>query len=274
MHRNERFSTDYLQKIETLLQILFPYILNKHKEMPVETKELNKSVAYFLKKCLSLIDRGFVFKLINQYMEKFNPGDPRLLQEYKFAFLEIICNHEHYVAFNLPIQPTKLSPKNRSPDFAQDFTLSEEFKKHHFVVALLLQEVKTSLNEMTHIRKVALNTLRDLLAKHELDDRYQDKGQLHRIALIYVPWLTIVLENSNRLDNVVTAGCGKTGLEAETNGVRHRISASSSSFMFGKSSAASDATPRSHRFTLHIDKDSPMHIRNSAFFDAIAGQCK
>lgn len=265
MHRHERFSTDYLQKIETLMQILIPYILNKYKEMPVETKELNKSIAHFLKKSLSLMDRGFVFKLINIYMDKFNPGDPRLLQEYKFAFLEIICNHEHYVAFNLPIQQNKLSPKNRSPDSFQEFSLSEEFCKHHFVVALLLKEIKTSLNEVTHIRRIALNTLRDLLAKHELDDRYQNKGQLNRIALIYMPWLGIVLENLHRLD---------TGEKSDGHdSIVNRIS-SSSSYMFGKSSVTSDATPRSHRFTLHIDKDSPMHIRNSAFFEAIAGQCK
>lgn len=149
---------------------------------------------------MSLIDRGFVFKLINNYMDRFNPGDPRLLQEYKFSFLEIVCSHEHYISFNLPIQHTRLSPRNKSPDAVQESTLSEEFCKHHFIVGLLLQEVRTSLNEVAHIRKIALNTLKSLVAKHELDDRYQSKGQMHRIALIYLPWLSIVLENLNRLD--------------------------------------------------------------------------
>lgn len=200
-------------------------------------------------------------------MDKFNPGDPRLLQEYKFSFLEIICSHEHYISLNLPIQHTKLSPRNKSPDSFQEFTLSEEFCKHHFIVGLLLQEIKTSLNEVTHIRKIALNTLKNLIAKHELDDRYQSKGQMHRISLIYLPWLSIVLENLNRLDV-------KGGSEEEGNdSIINRIS-SSSSYLFGKSSTASECTPRSHRFTLHIDKDSPMHIRNSAFFEAIAGQCE
>lgn len=199
-------------------------------------------------------------------MDKFNPGDPRLLQEYKFSFLEIICSHEHYISLNLPIQHTKLSPRNKSPDSFQEFTLSEEFCRHHFIVGLLLQEIKTSLNEVTHIRKIALNTLKNLIAKHELDDRYQSRGQMHRISLIYLPWLSIVLENLNRLDV-------KGGNEEEGNdSIINRIS-SSSSYLFGKSSTASECTPRSHRFTLHIDKDSPMHIRNSAFFEAIAGQC-
>lgn len=199
-------------------------------------------------------------------MDKFSPGDSRVLQEYKFNFLEIISNHEHYISFNLPIQYSKLSPRNKSPDNTQDFTLSEEFCKHHFLVGLLLQEVRTSLNEVTHIRKTSLNTLKSLIAKHELDDRYQNKRQMSRIALIYLPWLTVVLENLSRLD--VKGEIDEEG----NNSIVNRMS-SSSSFLFGKSSA-SECTPRSHRFTLHMDKDSPMHIRNSTFFDAIAGQCK
>lgn len=200
-------------------------------------------------------------------MDKFNPGDPRVLQEFKFTFLEIICNHEHYVSFNLPIQQSKLSPRNKSPDPLDELTLTENFCKHHFIVALLLEEVKTSLNEVTYIRRIALNSLRNLIAKHELDDRYQNKGKMGRIALIYFPWLSITIENFNRLT-----------LEEEQNeegggdSLINRMS-SSSSYLFGKSSA-SECTPKSHRFTLHLDKDSPMHIRNSAFFDAIAGQCE
>ncbi|CAG9862855.1 unnamed protein product [Phyllotreta striolata] len=265
MHRHERFPNDFLAKIECLMQILMPYIINKHKEMPVETKELNKSMANFLKKCLSLSDRGFIFKIIKSYMDKFNPGDVKVLQEYKFDFLEIICNHEHYISFNLPIQYNKLSPRNKSPDNTHEFTLSEEFCKHHFIVGLLLQEVKMSLNEMTPVRRIALNALRNLIAKHELDDRYENKRQMSRIALIYLPWLAVVLENINRLD-----AKGANDDDDGDAGVANRMS-SSSSFLFGKSSA-SECTPRSHRFTLHIDKDSPVHVRNSSFFEAIAGQ--
>lgn len=201
------------------------------------------------------MDRGFVFKTINAYMDRFNPGDPRVLQEFKFAFLEIMCSHEHYVIFNLPIQISKLGPKSRSPDHLREFTLSEEFCRYHFLVALLLQEIKTSLNEVTHIRRIALATLRDLTAKHELDDRYQHKGQLGRVALLYIPWLSVVLENLTRL----------SGEKAEESASRMSGSAS---FLCGKS----DSTARSRRFTLHLDKDSPAHLRNSAFFEAIAGQ--
>ncbi|KAF5283763.1 hypothetical protein FQA39_LY17201 [Lamprigera yunnana] len=262
MLRNERFSVDFYQRIEQMLEVILPYILSKYKDMPIETRELNQSVAEFLKKCLSLLDRGFVFKLINIYMEKFNPGDPKILQEFKFAFLEIICSHEHYISLNLPIQQSRINSKNHTPDYIQEYCLSSEFCKHHFIVALLLLEMKTSLNEVTHIRKSALSILRDLMAKHELDNRYGNKGQMNRIALIYIPWLSIVLENLSRLDVIEKLD------DSLTTSIINRIS-SSNSYLFNKSSASD--TPR-HRFTLHIDKSSPMNLRNSAFFDAIAGQ--
>ncbi|XP_066143426.1 dedicator of cytokinesis protein 9 isoform X2 [Euwallacea fornicatus] len=264
MQRHERFPTDYLNQLESLSQVLISYILNKYKETPLETKELNKNLANFFKRCLSLIDRGFVFKLIKWYMDKFNPGDPRVLQEIKFAFLEVVCNHEHYVAFNLPIQQSRLSPRNKSPDPLDELSLSETFCKHHFIVALLLEEVKLSLNEVTYVRRIGLTTLRNLVAKHEFDDRFQNKGQMGRVAMIYLPWLGIAIENINRIS------LEEQGDEGAVDSLVNRMS-SSSSYLFGKSSA-SECTPKSHRFTLHLDKDSPMHIRNSAFFDAIAGQ--
>lgn len=49
MHRNERFSKEYHEKIRSLVEVIMPYLMNKYKEMPVETHELNKSLAQFLK---------------------------------------------------------------------------------------------------------------------------------------------------------------------------------------------------------------------------------
>lgn len=52
MVRNERFSENYQKKIEELLSALYPY-LQKYKEVPVETRQLNMSLAHFLKVCYS-----------------------------------------------------------------------------------------------------------------------------------------------------------------------------------------------------------------------------
>ncbi|XP_057325530.1 dedicator of cytokinesis protein 9 isoform X3 [Microplitis mediator] len=272
MHRNERFTKDYHDSITKLLQVLTPYLMNKYKDMPVETHELNKSLAQFLKKCLTFMDRGFVFSLINDYMDNFSPGDARTLQDFKFTFLQIICSHEHYVSFNLPMMQTRVTSK----DLMLEYCLSQDFCKYHFLVGLLLQEVKSSLNEVVQIRKVAIATLRDLLAKHELDDRYQNKGQLSRIAAIYIPWLGVVLENLHRLQSVYETDL-KTELKQNH---ANRLSSSSSNCLINKdpvNGVTVTDTPKSvHRFTLHLDSQSPirasMHLRDSTYFAAIAGQ--
>ncbi|XP_046469333.1 dedicator of cytokinesis protein 9 isoform X6 [Neodiprion pinetum] len=281
MHRNERFSKEYHKNIENLLDVIMPYLMKRYKEMPVETQELNKSLAHFLKKCLTFMDRGFVFRLINSYMDNFAPGDPRALHDFKFMFLQIICSHEHYVSFNLPMMQSRITSRDTetepdSDELMNEYCLSENFCKHHFLVGLLLQEVKTSLNEIVQIRKVAVATLRDLMAKHELDDRYQNKGQLSRIASIYIPWLGIVLENLHRLELVHDSTSKSEGKQNTS----IRIS-SSSSFLLNRDTNSNNttgtSTPRSmHRFTLNLDTQSPirvsMHLRDSTYFAAIAGQ--
>jgi len=60
-------------------------------------------------------------------------------------------------------------------DLKHDYILTEDFVKNHFLVGLLLTEVKTALNEIQDIRKFAITTLRNLLAKHSVDDRYSSK---------------------------------------------------------------------------------------------------
>lgn len=67
MRRNERFSVDFHQRIDSLSQVLTPYILNKYKEMPVETQELNKSLAYFFKVSM-LQNMPFKIKTLKSFL--------------------------------------------------------------------------------------------------------------------------------------------------------------------------------------------------------------
>ncbi|XP_044001761.1 dedicator of cytokinesis protein 9 isoform X3 [Aphidius gifuensis] len=275
MRRNERFPIDYHNAIKQLIQIVTPYLMNKYKDMPIETHELNKSLGLFLKKCLTFMDRGFVFSLINNYMDNFKPGDPKILHDFKFTFLQIICSHEHYILFNLPMIHTRLT---NNKDLMFEYCLSQDFCKHHFLVGLLLQEVKSSLNEVIQTRKIAITTLRDLLAKHELDDRYQNKGQLSRIASIYIPWLGIVLDNLNRFEIIEQQDPYKIEPKKQ-NG----ILSSSNSYLSNQLSSTTTTTTTDtpvksiNRFTLYVDTHqspirSSMHLRDSTYFAAIAGQ--
>ncbi|XP_062142362.1 LOW QUALITY PROTEIN: dedicator of cytokinesis protein 9 [Drosophila sulfurigaster albostrigata] len=277
MLRNERFPKEYADRVEQLIKVLVPYIVTRYEDLGEETQQLNRSLARFVRQCLSYMDRGFVFKLIRFYMEQFTPGNARVLHEYKFNFLQEICQHEHYVPLNLPFV---LNPKNRPPELLQHFTLSEQFCRQHFLSGLLLQELKSSLNEVGHVRRHALAIFKDLLAKHELDARYQQRGQLSRIALLYVPWLGIVMDNLQRIDDLAESGaCTPNGhVYADSASYTKRLSCSSS-YVFSKDSStfgSLTSTPRSkNRLTLHIDQPSPcrtsMHIKEHNYLAAIAG---
>lgn len=271
MHRNERFTDGYETKVESLFEILVPYLFSRNKDLPNETTTLNKNLSIFIKRCLTFMDRGFVFKLIRMYLDRFSSSDTRILHEYKFAFLQEVCSHEHYVPLNLPII---LSTTSRQPDIIQRFTLSEEFCRQHFLAGVLLQETKSALNEVGHIRKMALIALKELMAKHELDDRYQGKGQAARLAMIYIPWLGIVMENRSRIfDGVETRPVDSLSI------CTSRFS-TGGSFVFGRNSLAStnsimsaNSTPKL-RSRLH--QSSPCRtsllLRDTNYLAAIAGQ--
>ncbi|XP_043640417.1 dedicator of cytokinesis protein 9 isoform X1 [Drosophila teissieri] len=278
MLRNERFPKEYGDRVEQLIKALMPYITTRFEDLSEETHLLNRSLAKFVRQCLSYMDRGFVFRLIRCYMAEFAPGNPRILHEYKFNFLQEICQHEHYVPLNLPFV---LNPKNRPPEMMQHFTLSEQFCRQHFLSGLILQELKSSLNEVGHVRRHALGIFKDLLAKHELDNRYQQKGQLSRIALLYVPWLGVVMDNIHRIDDLAESGaCTPNGhVYADSASYTKRLSCSSS-YVFSKDSStfgSLTSTPRSkNRLTMHCDQASPyrtsVHMKEHNYLAAIAGQ--
>lgn len=282
MHRKERFPAEFCTRIESLFQVLVPYLFLRHKDLPLETQTLNKSLSVFIKRCLSYMDRGFVFKLIRLYIDRFSSADPRTLHDYKFTFLQEICSHEHYVSLNLPFL---LTPKNRPPDILQRFTLSKDFCRQHFIAGLLLQEVKSSLNEISPIRRMALKTLKELMHKHDLDDRYQNKGQMARIAMLYIPWLGIVLENRTRISdgqednkrNDTMSMCTSRYSTAGSFVFSHQDSMILSNT--ANSVLSQTSTPKSrNRLTLHIEHPSPsmyrtsMHLKDTNYLAAIAGQ--
>lgn len=60
-------------------------------------------------------------------------------------------------------------------DLKCDYTLSDEYRKNHYLAGLLLHELKMALNEPRDIRRIAILMLRNQLAKHAFDDRYTSK---------------------------------------------------------------------------------------------------
>ncbi|XP_061264353.1 dedicator of cytokinesis protein 11 isoform X5 [Bos javanicus] len=209
--RGQRFSEAYHHVLHSLLLAIIPHVTIRYAEIPDESRNVNYSLASFLKRCLTLMDRGFVFNLINDYISGFSPKDPKVLAEYKFEFLQTICNHEHYIPLNLPMAFAK--PKlQRVQDFFSfavdrltsvdsnlEYSLSDEYCKHHFLVGLLLRETSIALQDNYEIRYTAISVIKNLLIKHAFDTRYQHKNQQAKIAQLYLPFVGLLLENIQRL---------------------------------------------------------------------------
>ncbi|XP_062982156.1 dedicator of cytokinesis protein 9 isoform X4 [Elgaria multicarinata webbii] len=197
--RNQRFPASYHHAVETVVSMLMPHITQKYKDNHEASKNANHSLAVFIKRCFTFMDRGFVFKQINNYIGFFAPGDPKTLFEFKFEFLRVVCNHEHYIPLNLPM-PFGKGRIQRYQDLQLDYSLSDEFCKNHFLVGLLLREVGNALQEFRDIRQIAISVLKNLMIKHSFDDRYASRSHQARMATLYLPTFGLLIENAHRID--------------------------------------------------------------------------
>jgi hypothetical protein len=196
--RARRFTSEYTFALSSLVGTYILHIWQDHSK--THARSANRSLAHFVKECFTYMDRGSIFQLINRYLgpyesEEERPGlgekyDLAVLSEFKFEFLEIVCSHEHFIQMNLPFSVK---------DSEYDFTLSDDFCKRHFLVGLIQKEVVAALDYgEAPIRRQALRVLRNLLAKHDLDDRYDSK-MTSRIAALYLPFVMLSLEHISRL---------------------------------------------------------------------------
>ncbi|XP_077554523.1 dedicator of cytokinesis protein Ziz isoform X2 [Haemaphysalis longicornis] len=296
MQRHERFSREYHNRVQTLVQCLIPHIMQKHRDQRNETRQANQGLAHFLKKCFSLMDRGFVFKLINSYLERFKSGDEMELHCYKFDFLEIICSHEHFIALNLPSLKGAYSRghSKNSKDYEMEYRLSEEFCRSHFLVGALLLELRAALSEVQKVRQRAISVVCNLLAKHAFDDRYQGKAQQARIASLYLPLISVLLANINRFSTTAeqqqqqqqqqppsTAASVASAATSRTSPSRKMSKADSLSHAVNHAAMADDpGTPQSvasYRNSVAVDGPASLpgsgrHNRDSNYLSIIAGQ--
>ncbi|XP_030431080.1 dedicator of cytokinesis protein 10 isoform X10 [Gopherus evgoodei] len=205
--RTQRLPESFQAELDTLIMNLSDHVVWKYKDAPEETKNANHSIARFLKRCFTFLDRGFVFKMVNNYVSMFSSGDHKILYQYKFDFLQEVCHHEHFIPLCLPIRsaniPDSVTPSESTQEYhasdIPEYTLTNEFCHKHFLIGLLLREVGYALQEDQDIRHLALAVLKNLMAKHSFDDRYADQDKQAQIANLYMPLYGMLLDNLPRI---------------------------------------------------------------------------
>lgn len=81
-------------------------------------------------------------------------------------------------------------------DVNLEYSLTDEYCKHHFLVGMLLREASVALQDNYDIRYTAISVLKNLLIKHAFDNRYQHKVRhillafkckiFHKIQELYI----------------------------------------------------------------------------------------
>uniref|UniRef100_A0A1B0BZM0 Dedicator of cytokinesis protein 7 n=1 Tax=Glossina palpalis gambiensis TaxID=67801 RepID=A0A1B0BZM0_9MUSC len=222
--RKQRFPHQFTDDISTLVHLVTTKVVGYHSSEPKLAQSLNASLSFFIFDLFSIMDRGFVFGLIKTYYKVLiskNASIPDLMN-YKIDFLRIVCSHEHYVALNLPFatpyttisapcSPTPSTTSNHSItsyssiERALHADLSIDFRQQHFLVGLVLSDLATVLevpNPQLHGK--AIRCIRNLMTSHDLDPRYSDCESRARVASLYLPLLSIVMDAIPQLHQYLT----------------------------------------------------------------------
>ncbi|XP_064577647.1 dedicator of cytokinesis protein 10 isoform X10 [Zonotrichia leucophrys gambelii] len=205
--RTRRFPESFQAELDTLVMVLADHVVWKYKDALEETRNANYSTARFLKRCFTFMDRGFVFRMVNNYISMFGVGDSKTLHQFKFDFLQEVCHHEHFIPLCLPIRssniPDSVTPSESAQEYRTsdipEYTLTNEFCRKHFLIGVLLREVGFALQEDQDIRHLALAVLKNLMAKHSFDDRYAEPAKQAQIANLYMPLYGMLLDNMPRI---------------------------------------------------------------------------
>ncbi|XP_036277565.1 dedicator of cytokinesis protein 10 isoform X13 [Pipistrellus kuhlii] len=207
LSRAQRFPESYQNELDNLVMVLADHMIWKYKDALEETRRANHSIARFLKRCFTFMDRGFVFKMVNNYISMFSSGELKTLCQYKFDFLQEVCQHEHFIPLCLPIRsaniPDPLTPSESTQEVhasdMPEYSVTNEFCRKHFLIGILLREVGFALQEDQDVRHLALAVLKNLMAKHSFDDRYREPRKQAQIASLYMPLYGMLLDNMPRI---------------------------------------------------------------------------
>ncbi|XP_076145387.1 dedicator of cytokinesis protein 8 isoform X3 [Alosa pseudoharengus] len=224
--RQSRFSDRFKDDITTIVNVVTAEIgtsLVKQKETE-QAEKVNISLAFFLYDLMSLMDRGFVFRLVKSYCNQMSAKAVSMTTviSTRLEFLRILCSHEHYLNLSLYFSSPASAPASPCPSISSQtssscsfqeqkimamFDLSQEFKQQHFLTGLLLTELDAAL-EMEQdggkVQRKAINATYSLLCAHDLDHRCMRPEVRAKIAALYLPLVGVIIESINSLDFTVS----------------------------------------------------------------------
>eukprot|EP00049_Salpingoeca_infusionum_P004363 m.78395 g.78395 ORF g.78395 m.78395 type:complete len:1251 (-) comp12532_c0_seq4:230-3982(-) len=200
--RTDRFSMKHYENLLRLVHRLGRFVAGQAKVEHQVAMQLNSAVAQFVLALFDFADRGRCDALVESYVSALkNPvADASATAEVistvcRFEFIRQLCHYRYYLALNLPLPAQTMDEAVGVCD--------EAFKQKHFLAWVLLSNVQGAMNHRDiSLRTTAIATLREAIVAHESDVHFQGDELQGRIAALYFPLVTMVLEHSHRLWNI------------------------------------------------------------------------
>ncbi|CAB3399746.1 unnamed protein product [Caenorhabditis bovis] len=210
--RKIRFGENFLKNVETLCAMLTQEIINRSTTDFEEARSVSNALAYFLRDCFSIIDRSFVMRRIHNYLMAFSENMKRSttnneLLAIKLDFIRIIATYEHYLVINIlnevenesstTATPPKSSLGSKSTKIGPvNWNLTDASRSTHYLSGQVLTDLQDSINSgNVALCAKAIETIKELLQSHELDNRISESDSSAQVAHIYKPLVIIVLDN-------------------------------------------------------------------------------
>ncbi|KAF1748268.1 hypothetical protein GCK72_024735 [Caenorhabditis remanei] len=213
--RKIRFGDQFLKNVETLIEILAQEVITRHANDFEEAKMISNSLGYFLRDCFSIMDRTFVMKLVHKYLTAFSESMKKLahnneLLSIKIEFIRVVCSYEHYLIVNVlsDIDPPESTVTGAAPPVSSltgskgkrntlvSWTMNDSSRSTHYLSGQVMSDVKDAIaSGNTTLCAKAIETVKELLQSHELDNRISEGESAAQVANIYKPLVGIVLDN-------------------------------------------------------------------------------
>ena len=145
------------------------------------------SFPLFLVSLFPMLPPSLVFKMIFSFITNANHYETTKIV--KFTLLNIIANFQHYIPLNFPLEIEVESIDIYNTD------IMHLFWSRHFLSGLILNEINESIQGNATYRDQGITMLRNLLRKHEVDNRYQHNEVRKQLVGIYFPYILICSQN-------------------------------------------------------------------------------
>eukprot|EP01125_Pyxidicula_operculata_P010724 TRINITY_DN352_c2_g1_i5.p1 TRINITY_DN352_c2_g1~~TRINITY_DN352_c2_g1_i5.p1 ORF type:complete len:1457 (+),score=276.94 TRINITY_DN352_c2_g1_i5:217-4587(+) len=195
--RQKRFQEEKPHLIE-LVEMLSVSVANFATLVDSYEAELGRyltyTLAHFLNKLVSILDRGVVFDMITKCLNIIEKGIENQVTkiEIKLVFLRVIAQNPYYTILNCPVQTNDTVVSL----FKNISTFRTAFGYKHYLAGCILSVVNECFSSKSlQVITMALNVLGDVLSWHDKDTRYSSQKSRSAIASIYFPFFDVVINN-------------------------------------------------------------------------------